>query len=220
MKRAVICFTRLPRPGQTKTRLIPLLGKENCVGLQWAFLRDLSAVYEKTEAALFVTYTPDPRWEELCAVFPQAVDFFPQNGAGLGARMDHAIQNVLRQGYDACVLTGSDLPLLTERHLASAFLALERADVTLGPTPDGGYYLVGMKKPCPAIFRRQVYGVSSVYENALAAAEEAAVTVCPAAPCGDVDTPEDLRELWRRIAGGDTCTARFLKHMTEAGVTL
>lgn len=220
MKRAVICFTRVPRPGQVKTRLLSLLGGENCAKLQWAFLRDISRVYANVNADLFVAFTPDPHWETLKEIFPYAAAFFPQDGADLGARMDHAFRSVFALGYDACVLTGSDLPLLTEAHLNSAFEALEQADVAIGPTPDGGYYLAGMKQPCPAMFANQTYGNSSVYENTVAAVTAAGYTLRPAAPCADVDTPADLREFWAAVRGADTHAARFLRELTEAGVQL
>ena len=84
MKSAVICFTRVPKPGQTKTRLLGFLTPEQCARLHWAFLEDLAKVYHQVEADLFVSHTPDDAWEQLKAVFPGAVDFFSQTGADLG----------------------------------------------------------------------------------------------------------------------------------------
>ena len=63
MKRAVICFTRVPVPGKTKTRLMPLLGGKNCARLHTAFLQDLAGVYRQLDADLFVAYAPEPHWE-------------------------------------------------------------------------------------------------------------------------------------------------------------
>ncbi|MBQ3108557.1 MAG: DUF2064 domain-containing protein, partial [Clostridia bacterium] len=105
-------------------------------------------------------------------------------------------------------------------HLESGFCALAGADVTLGPTSDGGYYLVGMKKPCPEVFQRQTYGHGTVCENTAAAAKEAGYTVLNAMPCEDVDTPEDLKTLYCRIASSNTHTARFLAELKQAGIDL
>lgn len=220
MKRAVICFTRVPRPGRTKTRLLPILTPMQCEGLHTAFLKDLSAVYEAVDADLFVAYAPDPEHELLQRIFPKAKAFFPQVGVDLGERMLHAIQTVLSFGYDACCLTGSDLPLLTADHLRSGFCALERADVTLGPTSDGGYYLVGMKKSCPEVFANQLYGGSTVWENTFAAIKYAGYTVESALACDDVDTPEDLQQLWKRLKGKPSYTADFLGCLQKEGVSL
>ena len=195
MKRAMICFTRVPRAGRTKTRLMPLLSPGQCAGLHWAFLKDQAEVYRQVDGDLFVAYTEDPNWMELKPVFKMAREFYPQVGDNLGEKMDHALKTVLALGYDAVVLTGADLPALTAAHLESGFAALESADIAIGPTSDGGYYLIGTKAPCSAVFSVQGYGGATVYENTLSAAHAAGYTVAPALACDDVDTPEDLENL-------------------------
>lgn len=217
MRRAVICFTRVPRAGVTKTRLLPILEPEQCAALHWAFLKDLARVYARMDADLFVAYTPDPDWARLKDIFPMASGFFPQEGGGLGEKMDHAIRTVLAMGHGAVVLTGADLPALTAAHLESGFSALENADIAIGPTHDGGYYLVGAQRPCPEIFRNQPYGGTTVYENTLAAAKAAGYTVGAALPCGDVDTPEDLRGL---TSAPDSHTGAYLEILRKEGVGL
>ena len=94
MKHAVICFTRVPKPGKTKTRLMPRLSGEQCAQLHWAFLQDLSRIYDSLDADLLVAHTPDPDWEDLKEVFPGGV-FFPQEGDGLGEKMNHALNLAL-----------------------------------------------------------------------------------------------------------------------------
>ena len=200
MKKAIICFTRVPRPGQTKTRLMGLLSGKQCAELHWAFLKDLNRVYANLDADLFVFHTPDPDWAQLKPVFPDAKGFYPQLGEGLGEKMNNALNAVLAMGYGAVVLTGADLPAMTARHLESGFAALEHADVTLGPTSDGGYYLVGVKAPAPCLFENQTYGNGSVFDRTAAAAKNAGRTLAPALPCDDVDTPEDLRALRLSLA--------------------
>lgn len=213
MKNAVICFTRVPKPGQTKTRLMPHLTGEKCAGLHWAFLRDLSNIYASLDADLLVAHTPDPDWAQLKAVFPTA-RFFPQEGADLGAKMNHALNLALSMGYEKCVLTGSDLPLMTAIHLKSGFDALDQADVTLGPTSDGGYYLVGVKEESPFLFENQTYGYGNVFENTLATVHAAGKSFCPALPCDDVDTPEDLQNLLKTL-DPQSHTAVYLRSIGE-----
>lgn len=217
MKKAVICFTRVPKPGLTKTRLLPILSGDQCAKLHTGFLTDLAQVYSRMDADLFVAYTPDPDWQMLLPLFPGATGFFPQQGADLGEKMHHAICRVLEAGYEKVVLTGADLPLMTVSHLESGFAALENGDIAIGPTSDGGYYLVGMKKPCRVIFENQSYGGNTVLENTLAAGRNAGLTVALAASCDDVDTPEDLRAL-ARLLPPDTATSRYLNQLKEEGV--
>lgn len=212
MKRALICFTRPPLPGRTKTRLMPLLTGEACAALHAAFLRDAADVCGQVDADLYVAYAPEGDWRVLREIFPAALGFFPQTGEGLGERMHRALAGVLSLGYGACVLIGSDLPELTPEHIHAAFAALEEADVTLGPTADGGYYLVGLKEPCRDLFAGQRYGHASVYENALAAVRSSHRSFCPAPACQDVDVPEDLMRLPGTVRPGSH-TARLLKTM-------
>lgn len=218
MKKAIICFTRIPIPSKTKTRLMPLLSGEQCAELHTAFLRDIASVCAETGAALFTAYTPDGDPVMLTDIFPQGTVFFPQEGADLGARMANALSHVLSQGYSACILIGADLPLLTAQHLHAALSALETHDMTLGPTSDGGYYLIGLRRPCPAVFENQQYSTASVFENTLAAAKDAGLTCCAAPLCDDTDTPEDLHRLWTTVKNHSSHTADCLRRFYEMGV--
>ncbi|MBR2896073.1 MAG: TIGR04282 family arsenosugar biosynthesis glycosyltransferase [Oscillospiraceae bacterium] len=220
MKKAIICFTRVPIPGKTKTRLIPLLGREHCAALHTAFLRDIASACMDVDAKLFVAHTPEDNPDPLRNIFPHDCCFFPQRGDNLGTRMDHALTSVLAHGYDACLLIGADLPLLTADHLNKAFDALTNADMTLGPTSDGGYYLIGLRKPCSAVFCGQQYSHASVFENTVSAAHTAGLTCATAPLCDDVDTPEDLKQLWHIIQNHDSHTARYLRSFIASGVIL
>ena len=212
MKKAIICFTRVPVAGKTKTRLMPRLSGDDCAGLHGAFLKDLACVYRLVEAELFVAYAPDGPWQELMSIFPQAKEYFPQSGDSLGERMDAALKHVFSLGFDACVLTGADLPLLTADHVNQAFAALERSDVVLGPTSDGGYYLVGAKEPSPFLFAGQSYGSGSVFDNTAAAAAAAGKSFSAIKACDDVDTPEDLEKL-KQLVPPQSHTAAFLRSL-------
>lgn len=211
MKNAVICFTRVPKPGQTKTRLLPILKPEQCVELHWAFLKDLARIYSQVDAHLFIAYVPDPEWESLKSVFPSA-GYLPQKGSDLGEKMYRTIRKVLNLGYESVVLTGADLPMMTPMHINSGFATLENHDIAIGPTSDGGYYLIGMKAARREIFQIEGYGGNSVFENTISAAADAGLSVGMALECDDVDTPEDLRKLAESIHP-DTHTGKYLSKL-------
>ena len=123
MRRAVICFTRVPRPGVTKTRLLPVLSPKQCAALHTAFLKDLARVYRELDAALFVAYAPpDPDWALLKDIFPMASALFPQTGESLGERMDAAMRRVLSLGFERVILHETDPSLLMRRRHTSGFL--------------------------------------------------------------------------------------------------
>lgn len=98
MRRALICFTRPPAPGRTKTRLMPLLSGDACAALHTAFLRDIAAVCGRVDADLYVAYAPEGDWGILRELFPAALDLFPQDGEGLGERMHRALSRVAGAG--------------------------------------------------------------------------------------------------------------------------
>ena len=133
--------------------------------------------------------------------------------------MYRAIRKVLDLGYESVVLTGSDLPLMTAGHLNSGFAVLEENDIAIGPTSDGGYYLIGMKRPCRDVFRVEGYGGASVFENTVTAARNAGLTVGLAQACDDVDTPEDLWHLTKVIDPGSH-TGRYLRQLQQEGIGL
>ena len=219
MKKAIICFTRVPRPGLTKTRLMPLLKAEQCAMLHTTFLLDIAEVYRISDADLFVSFAPDPDIQPLREIFPFAAGFFPQQGSDLGERMFNAIAYVIGLGYDAVILTGSDLPCLTYEHISCSFAALEKADVVIGPTSDGGYYLIGMKRASFAPFDVQGYGGSTVYQSTINAISKAGLTFALAPMCDDVDTPEDLR-LFAMEAPAHSHTGKYIHQLRKEGISL
>ena len=219
MNRAIICFTRVPRPGLTKTRLMPLLSPEQCAALHTAMLQDIAEVYGKSPADLFIAYAPDDDIQPLRDIFTAAKEFFPQQGSGLGERMHNAIAYVLSLGYGKVILTGSDLPRLTPHHLEKAFAALDGADVAIGPTWDGGYYLIGMKQPCCAAFSVQGYGGSTVYQSTINAIGQAGLTCAAPPSCDDLDTPEDLRFFAKEVRPNSR-TMQYIHQLVKEGISL
>ena len=203
-KDAIILFTRIPVPGETKTRLQPLLTMEECCLLQGAFIQDVYRVLKdvKTACDIIVSYTPKGNLADLKALLPEARLFLPQQGREIGEKMHGAICHLLEGGYTRCLLIGSDLPLLRAQVLDDAFFSLRSNDMALCPTEDGGYYLIGMKEPCRDVFCLE-YGVSTVFEKTLEAIRSAGKTCAVGACTMDIDEPRDLFALRERLTGED-----------------
>jgi len=199
MREAVILFTRAPVPGETKTRLMPCYTGAECAALHAAFLRDEAAACAASGRALYVFFTPEAEAPRLRALLPGAV-LRPQRGEGLGARMANAFAETLAAGFGAVVLAGGDLPELRAETLAAAFAALRERDAVFLPTADGGYGLVGLNRPCPALFEKQPYGTAAALAAAQAAAEKAGLRVRLLPPLADIDRPEDVLALRARHA--------------------
>ncbi len=197
MKKAVIIFTRKPIAGQTKTRMMPALTPEECEKLHKSFLKDIKHETEKIDTDIFVAYTPVK--DKLLEILGKDKNYFSQSGKGLGEKMYNAIKTVLDKGYEACVLIGTDIPEITEKQLKNAFVELQYNDIVFGGTKDGGYYLVGMKKPIKETFENQVYGKGSVLENTVSLLEEKSFKIGYVTTLSDIDTVEDLREYRKRV---------------------
>lgn len=195
MKKAVILFTRVPIPGQTKTRMQKAYSSKACAKLHGAILKDLRQMLAGGEWDVFVHYTPANQLELLLPYLWKGAVCEPQTEEPLGLRMSHSINNVLRKGYEACVLIGSDIPEITKEDLHQAFSVLKKKDIVLAGTHDHGYCLIGMKQPEERIFSLSRYGSGEVLNDTIDAIEACGLSYGMIRTMRDLDEPEDL-ETW------------------------
>ena len=139
MKEAIIIFTRVPIPGQTKTRLQSFLTKSQCGEIHKNFLKDIKFTCEKLNRDIFVFYTPEDKNNILKPILGYKYKYKIQEGNDLGQKMYNAINYVLSKKYNSCILIGTDIPYLKEEDLKNAFKILRDKDIVLGPTMDKGY---------------------------------------------------------------------------------
>ena len=210
----LILFTRVPKAGQAKTRLIPALGEHGAAEFQWRLLaRLLGELRHGAEQGLWrlrVYYCGTEGLERLRSMAGEGVVFVEQaDNADLGVRMRAALERELGAGAPAVGLMGSDLPEATASVVAEALGLLEdpAVDVSLCPVEDGGYWFVGLKLPFPQLFEGTVYGGASVFEDALAACAAHGRAVAAGPRLHDVDTPEDLAWFEGWAAGSQARTA-------------
>lgn len=214
-----ILLTRVPVPGKTKTRLSGLLTHEQCAELQQALILDTVEKLSSTGNPLMLCYSDEaeslPDGAEFCNRFFEevrrsccegcALHIVPQRGDDLGARMHNAIIQAFQLGADSCALTGSDLPYITGGDMQDAACALDDSDVVLGPSNDGGYWLVGVRQPFPELFQGKSYGGSGVFEDAMATCRQHGKSVAILRKAFDLDEPDDYRTLCAKAHQGDPC---------------
>lgn len=205
-EQAIAIFARRPAGGRVKTRLIPLLGPRRAALLQGAFLDDsirkVRGCAKEADAYLYLT------GEEDSLVFDAgkpAVNFHvrEQPAGDLGERLGEAFGYLL-QRHRRAVIIGTDSPQLLPGLLRQSLRELQASDAALGPCPDGGYYLVGLRRgPKPPelkrIFGRVRWSSRFAFRDTLRNLAALNLTCSVLDPVPDVDRPRDFRELQKRI---------------------
>jgi uncharacterized protein len=216
-RRAVGIMAKAPLPGQAKTRLIPVLGADRAARLQQQMLLD---TIDLTTAALqghgtisIVCPTAADR-AALQSLVPAEVGIVAHERGDLMRGLDFGLSYHLDQGYEQVVLLDGDSPTLPAQYLRSAFDQLTGDAVVLGPTLDGGYYLIGACRPRPALFEWEHLDSARICRQTLELAEALGARVALLRPWYDVDTAEDLERLveeLRRHPSRAPHTGRFLQ---------
>ncbi len=214
----VLLFTRYPRPGAAKTRLGARIGMDRAADLQTAFVRDELHMLRSLGADTTLCCEPAVPLDEYRNLFGEGPDYAAQRGENLGERMLQALHAALDRGEESVVLIGSDLPDLPPEHIRAAFEALATNRLCVGPSPDGGFHLLGLSAPLPEnIFHEIAWGSSGVLKRFLANAASLSPAVLD--PWPDVDTFEDLMNYVRRNRNRSTHTMERIRTFSLASET-
>ena len=220
---ALAIMTKAPRAGKVKTRLQPPLTAEEAAALNVCFLRDTaSAISRAGENARGVAvYTPAEAGHEYDEILPPDFKLLPQRGDGFGERLLLAAEDLLRVGFQSCCLIDSDSPMVTAEAFREAVDALQcQAErVVLGPTDDGGYYLIGMKHPHVHLFADIDWSTERVFDQTVARAREIGLEVHILPSFFDIDDRAALRRLCDELLGKDDrsapATTKFLRQIVD-----
>lgn len=212
-KQAYILFTRVPVPNKVKTRLQSLLTGEEACQVQQRILQDSFVKFELLSERgidLYLAYSDEGDPTDLLAALPENFHSFQQQGETIGERMNHAMKTVFEKNYEQVVLTGSDIPNLNTETIQSAFDKMR--DIVLGPSPDGGYYLVGCKQSIdltPIFETKIAWGKSDVLKATLQLLTSFDVTLL--ASLQDIDYPTDLKMIRYDLKDEN----QYLRHWLE-----
>lgn len=196
-------FTRYPEAGKTKTRLIPELGPSRAAVLQRRMtehiLANLQAWQGHAANALEIHFTGGTLDQMQFWLGPHRT-YQSQAEGVLGQRLHQAFCHGLGHQFERMVIIGADCPSITSQHLDLAFQQLTGCDLVLGPAHDGGYYLVGLSRPCAALFEDISWGTSQVFAETMAIATRHQLSLATLSPLHDIDRPEDLASLPQPLA--------------------
>ena len=195
-------FARFPEPGRAKTRLIPALGAEGAARLYTEMARHTLAQVDELERmrpVIVEVWFAGGDAGPMQALFGER-RYRLQPEGDLGARMSSAFDSMLKKSRSAAII-GTDCPALSAEILAGALDALDDHDLILGPASDGGYYLIGLRRPVPELFDRMPWGTSAVLTETLKRADRLGLTVHQLPVLDDVDEPGDL-PVWEAVQSG------------------
>ena len=195
----IAVMAKAPRPGRVKTRLTPPLSPAAAARLARCFLIDTLARVRQVQrargAVLYAPRTSRRVFRRMAAGFI----LVPQRSGDLGRRLALAFRDLLRLGLGPVVVIGSDVPSLPASVLERAVTTLHdaRVDGVIGPSEDGGYYLIGLRTPSPELFGGIAWSTPKVFEQTMTRARAHGLRLTTLRRCWDVDTPEDLERLRR-----------------------
>jgi uncharacterized protein len=213
---ALAVMTKAPQAGRVKTRLVPPLTPEQAAELNKCFLRDTASAISSacsrrpvsdahashSEAATgrargIAVYTPIGAESTYTDILPAGFSLLPQRGDKFGERLHFAVEDLFKLGFDSVCLVDSDSPTVPSENFAEAveLLSTSRDRVVLGPSDDGGYYLIGLKKPHRHLFEQIDWSTERVLNQTMGRATEVGLKI-KLLPTGyDVDDAASLRRL-------------------------
>ena len=197
MEAAVALLSKAPIAGFCKTRLCSHITSEQGAELQRLFIQDLANTIMSIPMPLQIYYLapdkmPDNKSRQIITnSLPRNIKFLSQQGSDLGARMYNASLNILT-AYPAVIIVGSDLPQLGADIYKQVTEQLEQSDLVIGPSSDGGYYLLALKKNCPELFMDIIWSTAGVLEETLRKAKGLNLKTYLLSEKRDIDTYDDL----------------------------
>jgi rSAM/selenodomain-associated transferase 1 len=190
LSKAIITFVKNPVPGTVKTRLAKTIGNDRALDIYLQLSAYTKRTIKAIDADVVIFYAADIQVNDLWTDddFQKKL----QHGEDLGARMQHAFKTLLTD-YDKVLIVGSDCPQLKEHHLNTAFNSLDETDIVVGPTFDGGYYMIGMKELHRFLFEDIAWSTDAVFPTTLQRIFANYKTVTQLEKLSDVDVEDDLK---------------------------
>jgi rSAM/selenodomain-associated transferase 1 len=204
-------MVKAPRAGAVKTRLVPPLTGDAAASLAASFARDTVESLRRVVREVVIAYAPDGGRATLEAVLGgEGLLWFAQRGEDLGARIESAASHAFETSRGPVVVVGTDSPTLPPAFVERAFASLSagESDVALGPTEDGGYYLVALREPFEGLFRNVEWSTPRVYGQTALNASRLALRVLELPRWYDVDTGADLLRLRDELLSDEAARTR------------
>lgn len=196
----LLIFVKAPTLGQVKTRLQPEITPQESLLLYRAMVEDLIAQFKGVlYCDVKVFFLPSGAKAEMQQWLGDYFEYLPQTGSNLGDRMYLASMQMFRLNYKKVIIVGSDIPTLGKSMVSKAFSNLDNYDLILGPSTDGGYYLIGLKESHQELFKDINWGTNIVLQQTLLKSRNNNLSVFQLDTMSDIDTYSDVIQLWHNL---------------------
>jgi uncharacterized protein len=213
----LVIMAKAPRPGRVKTRLIPSLPLQAVTSFYRCLLGDTLALAQSLVGVETAIMCPESDVDELALVAGPGVSVVAQQGEGLAAGLTSVFAHFAEDHQRRVIAFNSDSPHLPRAVLQGAFEALAAHDLAVGPTYDGGYYLIGANRYHPSLFIREGMGTGSALENLLSQARVLELSVGFTDPFYDIDVADDLIQLAAELEDSPALAPRTAVWLKEWG---
>jgi len=198
--KVLLIFIKYPTMGKIKKRLLNDFKSDFITVLYKHFISDILSTIKKLQFEFRICFYPPDSEKNIISWIGKNYCYIPQNGDNIGERMKNSFNRVFKEGYSRVVLIGSDIPDLPGDLISKSFDFLQLNDVVIGPSRDGGYYLVGFNKDSfnPLIFQDIKWSTETVFKDTIKILNKSKSTIHVLPEWNDIDTIDDLHELFHR----------------------
>ena len=216
-KNCVLFFVKYPMAGRVKTRLAEQIGQGTAADLYRNFVTDILATLKSLDANFKIVFALGGSQDQFQQWLGKEYSYIPQVGQDLGQRMKNAFLQAFGEEFNRVVVIGSDSPDLPEEYLELAFHALDTNDVVIGPSSDGGYYLIGFARNSflPEAFGQISWGSNKVFEQTVNILKQHRQSLYLLPQWHDVDTLPDLKSFLRRNENSTFTKSATMSYLME-----
>lgn len=192
----ILLFVKYPEKGCVKTRLAKGIGDIAAVTLYKYFVEDILSSLQSINARIWICYYPESAGDDMAVWLGSSYFYVLQKGGNLGKRLQHCFKSSFDKGFEKTIVLASDIPEISEEIINNAFDKLENNDVVIGPSYDGGYYLIGFRDQSykSNVFDDISWSTNRVYEKTLRKIEAFKLKYFVLDRINDMDTIDDIRK--------------------------
>ena len=213
----IFIMTKYPEVGKVKSRLAQSIGEEAASNLYRTFIQDTLTTVESLDIPFHINVYPPESMESFAQWLGPSNRFFQQQGMNLGERLHNGFLKMFESEYQQVIALASDSPDLPKAILEKAVSSLQTHKVVIGPTSDGGYYLIGFSRNffIPKAFEEISWSTETVFHETLSRIKSVTNQVYVLPEWADVDTKSDLREFYTKHQLQSSIALHTMKYLSS-----